>query len=641
MPKRKPAKRTTKKSPAKRATGSPAKVKNQMMKQFSDRPESEQRAIWNSLSEAIFGVGDLGTQMMQTATLFENTRWYLVSNMRQLLSEIYVEHGLIQVVVDVPVDDGMRGGVEIKTKQLEPEQIEKLEAYMEQQGDMDVMAQTLKWNRLFGGAGVLVITDGQYDKPLSVNEVKKGSRLKFRACDLWELFHTHLNTADRGADVGSYVDFDPEYFNYYGHKVHHSRVMKVKGMEAPSFIRPRMRGWGMSVVEAVIAPINQFIKANNLTFDVLDEFKVDWFKIKNLTSSLMEKNGAAKIQERIRLANAQKNFQHAIVMDGEDDFGSKELNFAGISDVMVGIRMQVASALRMPLTKVFGISSAGFSSGEDDIENYNAMVESTVRKQSKFHILKMIELRCMEIFGMVPSDMSIEFKPLRILSATQEEEVKNSQYNRLLAAKTAGEITSEEFRDACNKENLLPIQLETDDATLGALEDMRMQKGDEAKEVANPKGAKSATEPPLAKNSLGNRNIACVALICDGRILTGQRKDSGKWTFPGGHFEPGEDPISAAGRELVEESGISFPARHDRGKKVTVETKEGGVVTVFPFICYPENRDFASTIFDPDQEVTEWKWVELKSSTPELFDESRHHKNDVMIELLKQKGMIK
>ena len=35
-----------------------------------------------------------------------------------------------------------------------------------------------------------------------------------------------------------------EYYNYYSEVVHKSRVLKLKGIEAPSFIRPRLRGWG-------------------------------------------------------------------------------------------------------------------------------------------------------------------------------------------------------------------------------------------------------------------------------------------------------------------------------------------------------------------------------------------------------------
>src|SRR5208283_5766536 len=99
---------------------------------------------------------------------------------------------------------------------------------------------------------------------------------------------------------------------------------------------------------------------------------------------------------------------------------------------MVGIRMQIASDMRMPLTKVFGISAAGFSSGEDDIENYNSMVESSIRQKGKFDIIKMIKLRCQKMYGFVPDDITIEFKPLRVLSSEQEENVKNAKHARLM-----------------------------------------------------------------------------------------------------------------------------------------------------------------------------------------------------------------
>jgi len=46
-----------------------------------------------------------GKQISQATTVFENLRYYLVSNFRQILSQAYVEIGLIQTIVDIPVDD--------------------------------------------------------------------------------------------------------------------------------------------------------------------------------------------------------------------------------------------------------------------------------------------------------------------------------------------------------------------------------------------------------------------------------------------------------------------------------------------------------------------------------------------------------
>jgi hypothetical protein len=126
------------------------------------------------------------------------------------------------------------------------------------------------------------------------------------------------------------------------------------------------------------------------------------------------------------------------------------------------IRMQIAADLRMPLSKIFGESASGFGSGQDSIENYNSMVEGEIRAKIKFDILRILELICKKEFDFVPDDLSITFKPLRILSAEQEENVKNSQFNRILQAKQSGLISDKEFKDAVNRNNLLGVNLETE-----------------------------------------------------------------------------------------------------------------------------------------------------------------------------------
>ncbi len=283
---------------------------------------------------------------------------------------------------------------------------------------------------------------------------------------MWELFWDKQNSEGYDPAIQS-EDFD--FYNYYGEQVHKSRVMRLKGITAPSFIRPRLRGWGFSVVEPLIRSMNQYLKATDLAFEVLDEFKLDIYKIKNLVNTLMAPQGATKIKERIAMGNYTKNYQNALVMDSEDDFLQKQLSFAGLGDAMLQIRMQVASDMRMPITKLFGVSATGFNSGEDDIEVYNAMVESQVRNKLKYDILRICEIKCQKLFGFVPDDLSLAFEPLRVLSAEQEENVKTQKFARLMQAKAAGEISVLEFRDACNKGDLFDVTLDTDEASLLAL----------------------------------------------------------------------------------------------------------------------------------------------------------------------------
>lgn len=396
-------------------------------------------------------------QIANPATVFINLRWYLVSNFRQVLNEAYAELGLIQTIIDVPVDDALRGGLEVTSKQLEEDEIEQLKNEMDYKDDLNILGQAAKWNRLFGGAGVLILTDQDPATPLDMESIDADSPLEFRAVDMWELFWDKQNT--EGFDPTSYEN-NFEHYSYYGMTVHKSRVLRMVGIQAPSFIRPRLRGWGLSVVETLIRSINQYLKATALTFEVLDEFKIDVFKVKNLVNTLLSPNGEENVRKRIQMSNWQKNYQNALVMDSEDDYDHKQLSFSGLAETMVQIRMQVAADMRMPMTKLFGISATGFNSGEDDIEVYNAMVESQVRNKIKYHAILMLKLRCQQLFGFVPDDLKVTFKPLRVMTSEQEENVKTQVYNRLLAAKAAGEITRFEFREGCNKDNLLPVSLD-------------------------------------------------------------------------------------------------------------------------------------------------------------------------------------
>jgi 8-oxo-dGTP diphosphatase len=64
--------------------------------------------------------------------------------------------------------------------------------------------------------------------------------------------------------------------------------------------------------------------------------------------------------------------------------------------------------------------------------------------------------------------------------------------------------------------------------------------------------------PPIGTPSV--RRVVAALIVRDGRILIGQRPLDQpmalKWEFPGGKIEPGEEPIDALRRELMEELGI-------------------------------------------------------------------------------------
>jgi len=427
--------------------------------------EAEKPAIidefHNSLTDLVSTVGfqhHHSAQLSQTETFYYNTRKYLVSNNRTLLSWLYVETGIIQTLIDQPVDDAFRHGVEIIAPQLDSSDIAVLQEYLRSSGAMEAVIQARKWARLFGGGAVMVITDQDPNSKLSIDRINEKSPMAFRAVEAWELYH-NIN----GDELTTYRIDPTRPFQYYGVQVDPSRVYIAKGKTPPSLVRNQLRGWGMSEVEKVIRSLNQYFKNQDVVFELMDEAKVDVYKIQDFNQLMTQIGGTEKAAFRIQAANKLKNYLNALVMDNKDDYDQKNMNFSGLGEMLPQIRMGIASDVKMPITKLFGVSAAGFSSGEDDIENYNSMIESEIRGKCHDEVIQIIRLCCQKLFGFVPDTISIKWPSLRILSQKEEEDIKDKQFNRVMRAQQAGMISDIEAKKSINTANLLPITVEEND----------------------------------------------------------------------------------------------------------------------------------------------------------------------------------
>jgi phage-related protein (TIGR01555 family) len=393
-------------------------------------------------------------QLSKADTQYLNLRYYLVSNDRQLLNQMYVEHGIVQTLIDQPVDDAFRGKLEILTDQISADEIEELEAYLEKNRVIESIKQALKWARLFGGAGIILNSHQPYDEPLDIDAIEVGSPIEFIPADLWELTGLGVSTDNRGGY------YEPDFYHYYNLRIDSSRIYRIEGKPAPAIIRQQLRGWGMSEVEKLIRSINQYMKNQNVIFELMDEAKIDVYRIKNFNSTLLSAEGTDAITKRFQLANMLKNFQTAVVMDLEDEYDQKSINFAGLGDMLKQIREGIAADLRMPVSKLFGVGSSGFSSGEDDIENYNSMIEGEIRGKIKYIIIDILGFCCKHLFGIVPDDLTIKFEALRMMSTEQEELIKTNQFNRTISSFQAGLIDGAEAQKALNVDDLLPIKID-------------------------------------------------------------------------------------------------------------------------------------------------------------------------------------
>lgn len=111
------------------------------------------------------------------------------------------------------------------------------------------------------------------------------------------------------------------------------------------------------------------------------------------------------------------------------------------------------------------------------------------------------------------------------------------------------------------------------------------------------------------KKSETRRRVALVIAVRDGLVLFGKRRDTGRWTLPGGHLEEGEDPADGARRELKEEADLE-----PEGDLQLIDERQLGEVKLWTYRCQVSGAPTGKR--DPDKEVELWAFFDVSKGIP-------------------------
>jgi mutator protein MutT len=113
-------------------------------------------------------------------------------------------------------------------------------------------------------------------------------------------------------------------------------------------------------------------------------------------------------------------------------------------------------------------------------------------------------------------------------------------------------------------------------------------------------------------------NVVAAIIERNGQVLICQRKAgqrfAGKWEFPGGKVEPGEDLESALARELSEELGITARIGEEVARYLYTYPSRDPIQLVFyavrEFEGEPENRIFERMVWETRANLPAYDFLE-------------------------------
>ncbi len=348
-----------------------------------------------------------------------------------LLSSLWKESGLIRRCIQSPIKDAMSKGFDIESDQLSQSDIEKVKSFYEEKDFSQKIQNAMEWGALYGGAA-LIINAEDHDIEQRIYSINKSEDFDLEPVDRWQLsFFANQYDYILGDAKGYSIDFaDFVYLMGGSDKININNLILAKGDNMPYYIRQNLQGWGISAVEHIVRDLNNHTKTRNVLYEILDEAKIDIYSLAGLNENFGKNR--EMIERRIDYVNSMKNYKNAVLIDKDDIYTSKSLAFSGLSEVANENRIDIATTMGKPAVKLFGVSPSGFSSGEEEFKQYYEDVENDQRKKLAKIERKVINLIMQHLWGFVP-EYKLTYKPLRTLSESELETIKNTKTLRYLS----------------------------------------------------------------------------------------------------------------------------------------------------------------------------------------------------------------
>lgn len=333
------------------------------------------------------------------------------------------------LIIDTPCQDMVRQWREITTPELEADKIKEYEAQEEDLNIKDKVLEGLKLGALYGGSVIVIGTDGTGDPatPLKMESIKPGSLKFLRVFDRHE-----IEVADNYT-LNYLMSDEPEFYRINGTSqvIHKSRIVRFDGDYLPPRLRRQNNGWHQSKLKRPYDALKNAIESLGITQEMLQEAKIDIFRIPDLLDMSQTEEGTQALLNRFATANMSKSTNNATLMDADEEHQQKQINLANLDNVNQMLLGVAAAAASIPAVILLKKSPDGMNAtGNSDIRIYRGEIRSKQENELKRKLRYLDKIQCMNLWGEIPDGWNFEFNSLDIPTPKEQADLEKTKAER-------------------------------------------------------------------------------------------------------------------------------------------------------------------------------------------------------------------
>lgn len=342
-----------------------------------------------------------------------------ISQNYQMCNGLY-SNALAGKAVDIPVEDAFRGGREFVCE--EQDKLNLYEQYLDYLKINEKIEMGMKWGKVFGSAVLIIISDDdEMSEPLILDNVKKGDIKDVIVLDRWQLYAMDVN---RNPLSSNFLEASEYYVTRSSTPIHHTRVIKLDGLNTTLYDKEVMNGWGLSIYERLYKDLMNAQMSPDLLINLLIQSNLDVVHLKNFNETLVNNNDELALK-RLQYAMQGKSIFNGLALDADDQYTNIAKSFSGLDSVHDKFIDLLSAAAEIPKTRYMGEQTTGLSNeGGGDMKIYYDRIEAKERNQLRTVYNYLDPLLTKSLFGET-LEFDYHFKSLFQMTPEQESIIRN------------------------------------------------------------------------------------------------------------------------------------------------------------------------------------------------------------------------